>query len=70
MSRSPYATTSALSVACPECRVGIGQACVREHYTYGKVEPHVQALQRSHSARREAADAQRTQEVNPKVRGT
>lgn len=73
MSRSPYATTSALSVACPpharnaesgfleSCGAAIGEGCKR---TDGTTRFLV------HSARRCAADAQRTQEVNPKVRET
>jgi hypothetical protein len=66
MSRSPYATTSALSVACPNmalapngtmvsCGAFVGEACVN----YEGAE-----LKRSHSARRKAADEQRTREVN------
>jgi hypothetical protein len=60
MSRSPYATTSALSVACPRCNAATGEHC-QSKYVKGRV------LERSHPARREAADAQRTQEVNPEV---
>lgn len=67
MSRSPYAVTSALVVACPECPAGIGQPCVKEFYTYGTIEPHIKAMQRSHSARRRLADEQRTREVNSKL---
>jgi hypothetical protein len=66
MTRSAYATTSALSVACPECKQSTGSHCVR--YDLGSNESVTRY--RSHSARRRAADAQRTQEVNPKVRGT
>lgn len=67
MSRSPYTVTSPLVVACPECPAGIGQPCVKEFYTYGTIEPHIKAMQRSHSARRRLADDQRTREVNPKL---
>jgi hypothetical protein len=59
MSCSPYATTSALSVACPGCKATIGKRCVAKA-GYGE-------LSHCHSARRRAADAQRTQEVNPEV---
>jgi hypothetical protein len=60
MTHSPYTVTSALTVACPveECRAYVGEACIRKDGT-------VRFL--VHSARRRAADAQRTQEVNPEV---
>jgi hypothetical protein len=64
MSRSPWAlsTTRSISVACPECKRPIGERCAQLN---GKGD-----RSKAHSARREAADAQRTQEVNPKVRET
>jgi hypothetical protein len=68
MSRSPYATTSALGTRCPpprfeggklvSCGVPIGFPCLNMKH---------KPLKRCHSARRRAADAQRTQEVNPEV---
>jgi hypothetical protein len=61
MSRSPYAVTSALSVMCPGCKAAVGKRCMAK----GGYE-----MAHCHSARRRAADAQRTQEVNPEVRET
>ena len=59
MSRSPYAVTSALVVACPGCKALIGKRCVaKAGYD----------MQHCHSARRRLADEQRTREVNPEVK--
>jgi hypothetical protein len=68
MTRSPYATTSALIVACPSvsiiggklvsCGMPSGESCLNMKH---------KPLKRCHSARRRAADAKRTQEVNPEV---
>lgn len=58
MTRSPYAVTSALAVACPECCQDVGQVCID---CDGK------PMKRSHPARRRLADEKRTREVNPKV---
>lgn len=58
MTRSPYAVTSALVVACPECKAVVGHGCTRKDGT-------VRFL--VHPARRRAADEQRTREVNPEV---
>ena len=58
MSRSPYAVTSALVVACPGCKAPIGKRCVaKAGYD----------MQHCHSTRRRLADEHRTREVNPKL---
>ena len=54
MSRSPYAVTSALVVACPKCKAVVGHDCTRKDGT-------VRFL--VHPARRRLADEQRTREV-------
>lgn len=61
MTRSAYATTSALTVACPLCKEPAGKAC---HAFNG--DPR----KRCHSARRKAADAARTLETNPRIYST
>jgi hypothetical protein len=61
MTRSAYAVTSSLTVACPTCWAEVGAHC--HVYTRGaKVK-----AARSHSSRRKAADTLRTQEVNPNL---
>jgi hypothetical protein len=64
MSRSPYATTSALPNGCDTCEAWPNSPCVSMS-TDGRDRG--KPLKRCHSARRRAADAQRTQEVNPEV---
>ena len=75
MSRSPYAVTSAIVVACPPrsengCGAAIGEPCWtlrvdKESFTRPKL---VRVnLKRVHPARRRLADEQRTREVNPEV---
>lgn len=60
MTRSPYAVTSALIVACPGCKAPIVQRCV------SKRKPSYD-LAHYHPARRKAADEQRTREVNSSI---
>ena len=64
MSRSPYAVTSAVVVACPKCKAVVGAHCTSmstDMRDRGKTRKNV------HPARRRLADEQRTREVNPEV---
>ena len=70
MSRSAYATVSALSVACPRCKAAIGKSCrrlVTDSINYVRPTLVQVDCKRSHSERREAADEQRTREVQAKI---
>lgn len=60
MPRSPFAVTSALTVACPECDVFPGIHC-RSMST--DMRDRGKPLKRAHKARRRLADEQRTREV-------
>lgn len=62
MTRSAYATTSALVVPCPTCFASVGDRCIRKvkiaRFTFRDVP-----RKTVHSARRRAADDKRTAEV-------
>jgi hypothetical protein len=58
MTRSAYAVTSARIVACTGCKAAIGKPCVAKNGL---------DMYHCHSARRKAADAKRTREVNPEA---
>lgn len=61
MTRSAYATTSALTVPCPACCATIALPCVSlSKNTQKRGKPRMKA----HPARRSAADAKRTAEVH------
>lgn len=63
MSHSPFAVTSALVVACPECRSMKDERCQRFDARAG----HYVFLTRVHSSRRRLADLERAKQVNPEV---
>jgi hypothetical protein len=54
MTRSAYAATSARIVACTGCKAAIGNPCAAKNGL---------EMYHCHSARRKAADEQRTEEV-------
>ena len=53
---------SSLGVDCPECYADKGEQC----WTFGDITRLPRQLKRVHSARRKAADAKRTAEVEAK----
>lgn len=64
MTRSAYAVTSALIVACPRCRALVGMQCFRTDMR----KPSAMARKiKCCNERRRLADERRTQEVNPEV---
>ena len=64
MSRSPYAVTSALVVACPRCGALAGMQCFRSDMRKpGSMARKIKCC----NERRRLADEQRTREVNPEV---